>query len=247
MLPDTKSVDFVKAIDRLNPNQRLAVDTLEGPVMVIAGPGTGKTQVLTTRIANLIYSGTAAPQNILALTFTNAAAANMQERLVKMIGITGYQVKICTFHAFCSEVITENMSVFDLPSQSQPLSDLAKYEIFEKILTNTELVRLRSVGSKYHFIRDIISAVETLKREGVDEDEFEQIVKNERADLVRAEGELKKDDYKKQLKNVEKHEELITIYRAYQKSLKKRGDYDYNDMINLVTEAFKKDSELLLT
>src|SRR4030042_684780 len=94
--------EFKKEYGKLNPEQKMAVDTTEGPVMVVAGPGTGKTQILTLRIANILLKTDIAPENILALTFTDAAAVNMRRRLFGIIGAPAYRVRIETFHSFCN-------------------------------------------------------------------------------------------------------------------------------------------------
>ncbi|MDR0462784.1 MAG: UvrD-helicase domain-containing protein, partial [Pseudomonadales bacterium] len=237
---------FEQNYQLLNDNQRLAVDTLEGPVMVIAGPGTGKTQVLTLRIANLIKSDVAEPENILALTFTNAAAANMRKRLVEMIGVTGYQVRICTFHAFCSTIIGDNGQYFPLNQKSEALSDLATYEIFEEILTKLRLQKLRSTKEKFYYLKDIISSISTLKREGVSEAEFEKIVETQKIEFAQQKDELKKPEIKKWQTNIAKWEDLILIYNEYQQLLQKKNLFDYSDMINFVKDAFIKHEDLLL-
>src|SRR3989344_2954004 len=96
---------FEEAYGRLNAAQRKAVDTIEGPVMVIAGPGTGKTQILALRIANILRRTDASPSSILALTFTESGVASMRARLVSLLGQEGYRVRVHTFHGFCNEVI----------------------------------------------------------------------------------------------------------------------------------------------
>ena len=94
---------------RLNTYQRKAVDTIEGPVMVIAGPGTGKTQILAARIGKILLETDVSPNNILCLTYTEAGAIAMRRRLVEFIGSDAYKVAIHTFHAFCNEVIQDNL------------------------------------------------------------------------------------------------------------------------------------------
>lgn len=103
---------FKQQIVYLNQEQKEAVMTTEGPVLVFAGPWDGKNNVLTLRIANLIAQGLAEPKHILALTFTKAAAVNMQERLATIIGPTAYQVCSNTFHGFCQEVMTNTENFF---------------------------------------------------------------------------------------------------------------------------------------
>jgi len=104
---------FEEEYQKLNQQQRLAVDTTEGPVMVIAGPGTGKTQILAARIGKILLETDAAPANILCLTYTDAGAIAMRRRLLSFIGPAAYKVNIYTFHAFCNDIIQENLFLFD--------------------------------------------------------------------------------------------------------------------------------------
>jgi len=84
------SKKFITEYQKLNPKQREAVDTIEGPVMIIAGPGTGKTQILAMRIANILANAQVNPSNILALTFTNSGAYAMRKRLLEIVGPSSY-------------------------------------------------------------------------------------------------------------------------------------------------------------
>src|SRR5919205_4367334 len=104
---------FREEYDKLNEQQKLAVDTIEGPVMVIAGPGTGKTQILSARIGKILVETDSRPENILCLTYTDAGAIAMRKRLLSFIGADAYKVNIYTFHAFCNGIIQENLSLFD--------------------------------------------------------------------------------------------------------------------------------------
>ncbi|HKZ65663.1 MAG TPA: UvrD-helicase domain-containing protein, partial [Chitinophagaceae bacterium] len=101
---------FAEEFARLNEKQQLAVNTIEGPVMVIAGPGTGKTQILASRIGKILLDTDALPENILCLTYTDAGVVAMRKRLLQFIGPDAYKVNIYTFHAFCNDVIQENLS-----------------------------------------------------------------------------------------------------------------------------------------
>src|SRR5687768_18330256 len=96
---------FTEEYKRLNQQQKLAVDTIEGPVMVIAGPGTGKTQILASRIGKILLETHARPDNILCLTYTEAGVVAMRKRLLDFNGPDAYRVNIYTFHAFCNDVI----------------------------------------------------------------------------------------------------------------------------------------------
>jgi len=96
---------FEEEYKKLNPAQKEAVEAIEGPVMVVAGPGTGKTQILALRIGNILLKTEIKADSILCLTFTDAASLNMRNRLTKLIGQEGYRVAIHTFHNFCVEII----------------------------------------------------------------------------------------------------------------------------------------------
>ena len=230
----------------LNPEQRQAATTTEGPVMVIAGPGTGKTHVLACRIAYILEQQDIDPANILALTFTDAAAKNMRERLVQMIGTAGYYVAIATFHSFCSEVIAQHPEYFDLDTTSQPLTDLEKYEVFEELLTSSKLQVLKPLSRPLYYLGTVQSQISNLKREGVSPIQFEEILLAEAAVLEQERDTLKKTALLKREKNLAKQKELLTLYIKYQTELQKRSRYDFDDMIMFVTTAFAEHEELLL-
>src|ERR1700755_629447 len=104
---------FNEAYQQLNTQQRIAVDTIDGPVMVIAGPGTGKTQILASRIGKILLETDVSTHNILCLTYTDAGVVAMRKRLLQFIGPDAYKTGIYTFHAFCNEIIQENLSLFE--------------------------------------------------------------------------------------------------------------------------------------
>ena len=104
-------MDFIKRYNNLNSSQKQAVDTIDGPVMVIAGPGTGKTELLSVRTANILQKTDTLPENILCLTFTESGANAMRQRLTDIIGKDAYKVAVHTFHSFGSEVINQNGQV----------------------------------------------------------------------------------------------------------------------------------------
>src|SRR5574339_1134547 len=133
LLRDKLLEQFQSAYDRLNPEQRKAVDQIEGPVMVIAGPGTGKTQILASRIGKILLEADAQPENILCLTYTDAGVVAMRKRLFQFIGADAYKVNIYTFHAFCNDVIQENLSLFE-KTALDPISDLERIELFKELI-----------------------------------------------------------------------------------------------------------------
>src|SRR6201991_3817895 len=116
ILRDKLNRHFEYEYARLNEMQRKAVDKIEGPVMVIAGPGTGKTQILAARIGKILLEKDAAPANILCLTYTDAGTIAMRRRLLSFIGPDAYKVHIHTFHSFCNDIIQENLPLFEKTS-----------------------------------------------------------------------------------------------------------------------------------
>ena len=128
-----QSAEFEKAIAQLNTAQLEAVNQIDGPVLVIAGPGTGKTQIIAARIGNILKQTDTAPQNILCLTYTDAGTIAMRQRLLKFIGPTAYRVNIYTFHGFCNEVIQSNLDYFG-KRILEPISELENIELLQSII-----------------------------------------------------------------------------------------------------------------
>src|SRR6188472_2770267 len=158
---------FTEEYQKLNPQQRKAVDTIDGPVMVIAGPGTGKTQILSARIGKILLETDTAPDNILCLTYTEAGVVAMRKRLLQFIGSDAYKVNIYTFHAFCNDVIQENLSLFE-KTALDPISDLERIELFKELIDsfpkNHPLKRYR--GDVYFEINNLQQLFSAMKREG---------------------------------------------------------------------------------
>ncbi len=239
------SDEFSQIYDVLNPAQKQAVDEIDGPVMVVAGPGTGKTQVLTARIANILLQTDTDPSAILALTFTDSAAKNMRERLAQMIGKTAYYVNISTFHSFCSEIIQRHPEYFPLDRDSEPLTELEKYDIYQQLIDDNQLKKIKPLNAPYYYLKDIVKAISDLKREGINPDEFETIINTEQDEFEQVQDELTKTKRRKQEKNLAKWQDLLKLYRGYQQQLRAKQRYDFDDMIALVVEAFEQE-ELLL-
>lgn len=238
---------FAKAYQQLNPLQKQAVDHIEqGPLLLIAGPGTGKTQVLSLRIANILRQTDARPETILALTFTEAAAKNMRERLLKIIGKDAYYVNVNTFHSFCRQVIAEHGEYFPLQRESEHLSDLARYQLFENLLDEYKPEHLRPLNDQYFYVPDIIKAISDLKREGISVLAFEEMVEAQADELLEfKEGSKNKTKIASFEKKVAKSKNLLLLYKAYQEKLRQLQRFDYDDMINFVVQAFSE-HELLL-
>lgn len=150
-------MNFAQEIKKLNPRQRQAVQAIEGPVMVVAGPGTGKTQILALRIANILQQTDTSPESILALTFTESAVASMKQRLLDIIGPAAYQVSVKTIHGFCNELIQEYPEAFPMIAGEANISEV------EQIRT----VRALLDSGRQRFARDVVSSISELKREGL--------------------------------------------------------------------------------
>src|SRR6185437_15406526 len=126
---------FEEAVKKLNPAQHEAVNAIEGPVLVIAGPGTGKTQILATRIGKILQQTDTPPHSILCLTYTDTGRVEMRNRLFSLIGPAAYRVHIHTFHSFCNEVIQDNLTYFG-KQNLEAISELEEIELFKDLLNN---------------------------------------------------------------------------------------------------------------
>ncbi len=250
---DTAAFDL--RYKKLNAAQREAVDAVEGPVMVVAGPGTGKTEILTLRIANILRIVDTNPENILALTFTEAGATNMRRRLTEVIGAPAYAVSISTFHGFCNRIIKEYPEEFPRIIGAESITEIDEIAIVEELVHKMKLAVLKPLGDPLYYVRDIVKAINDLKREGLDPAQFVSLVAEEQKrfdetpDLYHEKGAHKgemKGDYKKELKSIEKNRELSTLYEAYEAELRTRKRYDYSDMIMEVLRELQTNKDLLL-
>ena len=245
---------FEEEYKRLNKAQKEAVDAIDGPVMVVAGPGTGKTTILTLRIANILKKTDTRPENILALTFTEAASINMRRKLSEIISSRAYQVIINTFHSFTESIIRKYPEEFPRIISSRPIGEVDQISIIESLIDSTNLKILRPYGDPYLYTKDISSNIAILKREGLSPEEFSKLVKKEETnfrkipDLYHEGGAYKgkmKGEYQKLEKIIEKNKELSDVYKDYQNELLKRKFYDFSDMIMEVLKAVEKSKFLL--
>ncbi len=251
---------FKADYERLNPAQKSAVDTTEGPVMVIAGPGTGKTQILAARIGKILIEGLAEPDNILCLTYTDAGAIAMRRRLQQFIGAAAYKVHIYTFHAFCNDVIQDNLSLFE-KNTLDAISELENIQLFKKLIDNFKkdhpLKRYR--GDVYYEINNLRSLFSSMKREGwqaeyvnrkIDEyidslkERDEYIAKRAVKDFKK--GDVRTDKIEEEKEKKEKLRAAVNEFENYQSLMRERNRYDFDDMINWVIKAFEENPALLL-
>ena len=250
---------FLEEYERLNEKQRLAVNTIEGPVMVIAGPGTGKTQILASRIGKILLETDAQPENILCLTYTDAGVVAMRKRLLQFIGPEAYKVNIYTFHAFCNEVIQENLSLFE-KTVLDPISELEKIQLFKELIDffpkNHPLKRYR--GDVYFEVTNLQSLFSNMKKEGWTAEFINQKIDEYLADLpMRDEfiykrkykefnaGDLKQDKIKEEQERMEKLRAAVGEFDRFQQLMRKKNRYDFDDMINWVIKAFEENKIIL--
>jgi DNA helicase-2/ATP-dependent DNA helicase PcrA len=250
---------FEEVYSRLNERQREAVDNTEGPVMVIAGPGTGKTQILASRIGKILRDTDFLPQNILCLTYTDAGTVAMRKRLTDFIGPDAYRVNIHTFHSFCNEVIQDNLSFFE-KNVLDPISELEKIQLLKKLIDgfgkNNPLKRYR--GDVYFDMNNLSNLFSTMKREGWTVDYIKSAIKAYIDDLPnrdefickRATKNFKKGDIRTDKIDVEKEkmarlEAAVEQFLVFNSLMHTANRYDFDDMINWVIRAFEENPNLL--
>src|SRR3989344_2689441 len=252
--------EFKKQYGRLNPKQKEAVDTIEGPVMVIAGPGTGKTTILTLRIAEILIKQIGIePENILALTFTNSGVSTIRKKLIEYMGDDAYRINIFTFHAFAENIIKEFSFYFKDLEFSKVINDLEKVEIIEKIIENGKFTEITSKNDLFSSLSQIKDAIGSIKQEGLSPDEFKNKIPKWQQELLSDEnlfykkkfgkyntGDIKPAEKEKLDKKIAKAKEIYRVFDEYQKQIKKMGLYDFSDMILNVLKELEKNENLKL-
>ncbi len=258
---------FNKAYQTLNTNQRAAVDAVDGAVLVNAGPGTGKTQILATRIGNILRTQDVAPYNILCLTYTEAATIAMRKRLTQFIGPTAHQIHIHTFHGFCNQVIQDNLDIFGKYKQLEPITDLETVDVLRTLLDNLPEGNplKRHKHDRYFEVDRLKNLFQLMKRENLQPDlllkdiqayldslpqnpdyHYKRKTTDKKTGKVYVKGDVKEKDVNKE---IAKYRELIAAIKQfdYFKELMSQAErYDYADMILWVIKHFQEDENLLL-
>ncbi len=245
---------FKEEYKRLNQKQKEAVDTIEGPVMVIAGPGTGKTTILTLRIANILLKTDTPPSGILALTFTDAGAKAMRRKLQEIIGETALQVPIHTFHSFAASVIAEFQDHFPHLARSKQITEVETESLLRDILKQEKFRKLRPLGEPDFYIPKIVGTVSDAKQEAWTPEMLrsfarEEIdrVKND-PDSISSRGATKGQLKGEALKRIEKCERTLIFadaYEAYENRKKEERKIDFDDLIFELLQALRQDKLLL--
>lgn len=252
--------NFDDVYTRLNEKQKEAVNAIDGPVMVIAGPGTGKTQILAARIGKILLETDTMPGNILCLTYTDAGAVAMRKRLTEFIGSAAHSVSISTFHAFCNEVIQNNLSLFE-KNNLNAISDIEKIELLRELIDelpkNNPLKRYR--GEVYYDLKRMKDLFADMKKEGWTPEQINDainryigslplrdkyIYKNSGKNYKK--GDVKQNKIDEESEKMEATRAAVNLFERFQQKMEAHERYDFDDMINWVISAFENNADLLL-
>lgn len=202
-------------LEGLNNRQLEAIKTLDGPMLVLAGAGSGKTKVLTTKVAYLLESRDISPKNILAITFTNKAAKEMKDRIFSLIGREAFLIQISTFHSFGLKILKENYDLLGYTSNFTILDASDSETVIKKIMKDYDID-----SSKYNY-RAIKSSISSNKNEMVSVEEFRKFVYNDYDEVV------------------------LKVYEEYEKELKRSNAIDFDDLLILPLKLFSEHKEVL--
>lgn len=242
---------FEEAYKKLNTKQKEAVDTIYGPVMVIAGPGTGKTQMLALRIGNILLKSTGTkPDEILALTFTESAVATLRTRLASFIGSAAYRVRIHTFHGFARSILELRPDLFPRIAEGAQLGDVRGTALMEELLDAGAYEKIRNPKNPHRAARSLLNFMSKLKQEHYTPEQYLAALTKEH-ELVLADPERthesgryagkEKGDFTRRRERLEKHIEVAHLFRAYQEALERESLYDYEDLINEAVRGLEAD------
>ncbi|OGZ92995.1 MAG: hypothetical protein A2528_01590 [Candidatus Staskawiczbacteria bacterium RIFOXYD2_FULL_37_9] len=224
------------AIDltKLNSEQKEAVEHGTGPLLIVAGAGTGKTTVITQRIANLIEKSMAKPEEILAVTFTEKAAFEMEERVDKLLDIGYVDLWISTFHSFCERILRENALDIGLSNDFKILDNTSGWLLARQNLDKFDLKYYKALGNPTKFIQALISHFSHCKDQEVYPENY-----LEYADT------LKTTDNGPEDQETERITEIANAYHVYQQILLENSALDFGDLINYCLKLFKKRPHIL--
>lgn len=252
---------FSEKFAKLNPRQREAVTSIEGPVMVIAGPGTGKTEILSLRIGYILQNTDTLASNILCLTYTEAAATEMRQRLIEYIGPEAYRLHVSTFHSFCNMVIQENPSIFIQARELEPISEIDRFRLLQQLMDSFppdhKLKKFK--GQTYSDWRRLDELFTVMKKENWSpaymhaqiNEYIDRQRNNENFFYKKKSGEFQKGDLKvkefqsKVLDRMGILKAAIDEYDTYNALLAEQGKYDFDDMLLWVNRAFDQHPDLL--
>ncbi len=250
----SKHLHFNKAIGKLNKSQKEAVENIEGSIMVLAGPGTGKTQVLALRIGNILMETDMQASNILCLTFSNAGVQAMKKRLAELLGPTGEEIQVHTYHSFANKILDQQKQESTL-SENGLLTDVQRYMILEKLLANPE------IAGKYYELKpsnnlrlsSLAKLFSMFKQEGINSNSLRKAASDAINNVLPFMDEFiykKKDGLnsigQKLQNDIEEFTKAIApMYDEYLKILKERNKYEFEDMLDEAVKLLNENESLL--
>ncbi|MDP3883254.1 MAG: ATP-dependent DNA helicase [Candidatus Staskawiczbacteria bacterium] len=221
-------------LEKLNKEQKTAVLHGKGPMLIVAGAGTGKTTVIAQRIVNLIEKGLAKPEEILAVTFTEKAASEMEERVDKLLEFGYIDLWILTFHSFAEKVLRENALDIGLSPDFKILDSTSSWLLARQNLDKFDLNYYQTLGNPTKFIQALISHFSHCKDQEVYPEDYLEYVDN-----------LKTRDDSPEDGETERIKEVANAFYAYQQILLENSCLDFGDLINYCLKLFKKRSLIL--
>jgi len=217
-------------LEGLNPAQLEAVTHGTGPLLIVAGAGTGKTTVLTKRYAHLLEQDGVGEENILALTFTDKAAGEMENRVINLLQTGTYDFWISTFHGFCQRVLEAHGLEIGLPNQFRLLTPTDAWLMLKRRFDELPLDHYRPLGNPVKFLRAILQHISRAKDEGVTPEQYLEFAQNVALD---GDSEVVDGERKRLL-------ELANVYFAYRKMLLEEGSLDFADLILETLRLFRE-------
>jgi DNA helicase II / ATP-dependent DNA helicase PcrA len=219
----------MEILEGLNAEQAAAARHGDGPMLVVAGAGTGKTRVIAHRIAALLREGKAKPAEVLALTFTEKAAREMEERLYDLIGWQSFQVPVMTFNAFGSELLGRFSSHIGRSVRGGLINDLQKALLLQQRIGEVEFTYYGPQTDIIEFIQGVVSYIGALQNAGVTAAEYQAYVEG-----------LRKDPGDLHFREVDEQADLSLLYSLYEQVKAETGTYDYQDQIDLPLRILKE-------
>jgi len=227
-------------LNKLNKAQKEAVMHRDGPVMIVAGAGTGKTTVITSRIFYLIEQGLAKPEEILALTFTEKASQEMEERVDQLLPFGYFDLWISTFHSFGEKILRENGLEIGLPSDFKLINTFEQWILLRKNLDKFQLDYYRPLGNPSKFINALLSHFSRAKDEDISCLEYLDYVENVKQNKDAMLSGVHNMDLE-----IKKLEEVANAYHLYNQLLLDNNSLDFADLINYSLKLFRTRPEIL--
>lgn len=222
-------------LENLNPAQKEAATHGDGPLLIVAGAGTGKTMVLVSRIAWLILTGKAKPQEILAMTFTEKAAGEMEERVDRLLPYGYADLWISTFHAFCDRILKQHAMDIGLPGDYKLLNQTEQWLLVRNHLERFHLDYYRPLGNPTKFIHTLLRHFSRAKDELITPEEY----------LKYAQGQKLNTDHADAGNEFVRLEEVANAYHVYQNLLLENNALDFGDLVNCTLRLFRERPHLL--